>query len=97
MSSKKKKIIIIAVTFVLLVSVSWFSGLIPRQIAKIYGKSYVKNNFPEKQLEYVDIEWNKFYGDYIITFKGKDEKIYSSVIGPKFFPISMGQGVDGWE
>lgn len=88
-----------AVAFVLFVSVSvsWFSGLIPRQIAKIYGKSYVKNNFPEKQLEYVDIEWNKFYGDYIITFKDKDEKIYSSVIGPKFFPISMGQGVDGWE
>ena len=86
-----------AVAFVLLVSVSWFSGLIPRQIAKIYGKSYVKNNFPEKQLEYVDIEWNKFYGDYIITFKDNEGKIYSSVIGPKFFPISMGQGVDGWK
>ena len=86
-----------AVAFVLLVSVSWFSGLIPRQIAKIYGKNYVKNNFSEKQLEYVNIEWNKFYGDYIITFKDNEGKIYSSVIGPKFFPISMGQGVDGWE
>ena len=97
MSSKKKKIIIKAVAFVLFVSVSWFSGLVPRQIAKIYGKSYVNNNFPEMQLEYVDIEWNKFYGDYIITFNDNEGKIYSSVIGPKFFPISMGQGVDGWE
>ena len=41
MSSKKNKIIIIAVAFVLFVSVSWFSGLIPRQIAKIYGKKGV--------------------------------------------------------
>lgn len=94
---KSKRIIIISAVLITVIAVSWFSGLIPRQIAKIYGKNYVKNNFPEKQLEYVDIEWNKFYGDYIITFNGKDGKIYSSVIGPKFLPISMGQGVDGWE
>ena len=92
----KKKITIISI-LILTIAICWFSGFIPRQIAKICGKSYVKNNFPEKQLEYVDIEWNKFYGDYIITFKDNEGKIYSSVIGPKFFPISMGQGVDGWE
>ena len=94
---KSKRIIIISAVLITVIAVSWFSGLIPRQIAKIYGKNYVKNNFPEKQLEYVDIEWNKFYGDYIITFKDNEGKIYSSVIGPKFFPISMGQGVDGWK
>lgn len=93
----KRKIIIITTALTSMIAVSWFSGLIPRQIAKIYGKNYVKNNFPEKQLEYVDIEWNKFYSDYIITFKDNEGKIYSSVIGPKFLPISMGQGVDGWE
>ena len=94
---KSKRIIIISAVLITVIAVSWFSGLIPGQIAKIYGKNYVKNNFPEKQLEYVNIEWNKFYGDYIITFKDNEGKIYSSVIGPKFFPISMGQGVDGWE
>ena len=94
---KSKRIIIISAVLITVIAVSWFSGLIPRQIAKIYGKNYVKNNFPEKQLEYVNIEWNKFYGDYIITCKDNEGKIYSSVIGPKFFPISMGQGVDGWE
>ena len=94
---KSKRIIIISAVLITVIAVSWFSGLIPRQIAKIYGKNYVKNNFPEKQLEYVNIEWNKFYGDYIITFNDNEGKIYSSVIGPKFFPISMGQGVDGWE
>ena len=94
---KSKRIIIISAVLITVIAVSWFSGLIPRQIAKIYGKNYVKNNFPEKQLEYVNIEWNKFYGDYIITFKDNEGKIYSSVIGPKFFPISIGQGVDGWE
>ena len=94
---KSKRIIIISAVLITVIAVSWFSGLIPRQIAKIYGKNYVKNNVSEKQLEYVNIEWNKFYGDYIITFKDNEGKIYSSVIGPKFFPISMGQGVDGWE
>ena len=94
---RSKRIIIISAVLITVIAVSWFSGLIPRQIAKIYGKNYVKNNFPEKQLEYVDIEWNKFYSDYIITFKDNEGKIYSSVIGPKFLPISMGQGVDGWE
>ena len=62
---KSKRIIIISAVLITVIAVSWFSGLIPRQIAKKYGKNYVKNNFPEKQLEYVDIEWNKFYGDYI--------------------------------
>ena len=92
----KKKVIIVA-SVIVSVMLLWFSGLIPMQIAKIYGKSYVKNNFPEKSLEFSHIEWNKFYGDYIITFKDKNGKNYSSVIGPEFFPITMGQGIDGWE
>lgn len=92
---KKKVIIVLSVTVCVLLL--WFSGLIPKQIAKISAKSYVKNTFPEKQLEFSHIEWNKFYGDYIITFKDSDGKNYSSVIGPKFLPISMGQGIEGWE
>ena len=90
---KKKVVIIFIIVVILLIIVSWFSGIIPKQIAKIYGINYMKNNFPKMQLEYVSIEWNKYYGDYIITFKDQDNQNYSCVIGPKYFPVNIGQGI----
>ncbi|MBE6149791.1 MAG: hypothetical protein E7170_03620 [Firmicutes bacterium] len=89
----KRKIGIIISIIVLLIIVFWFSGIIPKQIGKIYGIKYMKHNFPEMQLEYINIEWNKYYGDYIITFKDKENQNYSCIIGPKYFPISIGQGL----
>jgi hypothetical protein len=89
----KKNLIIIGI-LVLVIIVLWFGGVIPKQIGKIYGIKYMKNNFPEMQFEYVNIEWNKYYGDYIITFKDKENGSYSCVIGPKYFPISIGQGLN---
>ena len=89
-----KSIVIIVFAVVLLVSVLWFGGIIPKQIAKVYVTNYMKNNFPEMQLEYVNIEWNKYYGDYIISFKDKENQNYACVIGPKYLPISLGQGMN---
>lgn len=89
----KKNLIIIGI-LVLVIIVLWFGGVIPKQIGKIYGIKYMKNNFPEMQFDYVNIEWNKYYGDYIITFKDKENGSYSCVIGPKYFPISIGQGLN---
>ena len=54
----------------------------------------MKNVFPEMQLEFVNIEWNKYFGDYTITFKDKEDKSYGCVIGPKYFPINIGQGLN---
>lgn len=89
----KKKVGIIVGIIVLLIIVIWFSGIIPKQIGKIYGIKYMKHNFPEMQLEYIDIEWNKYHEDYIMTFKDKENEKYSCVIGPKYLPISIGQGL----
>lgn len=89
--SKKIRIILI---IVLLIIVSlWISGVIPKQIAKIYGTQYLKNNFPKIHLEYENIEWSSAFGDYIIKFKDENNKQYSFVIGPKYFPINFGQGM----
>ena len=88
---KKKKLILLIIIIVLITL--WFSGIIPKQIGKIYGIIYMKSNFPKMELEYVGIEWNKYFGDYIITFKDKEEKSYGCVIGPKYFPINLGQGL----
>lgn len=53
----------------------------------------VKTNFPQMQLKYVNIEWSKYHGDYLIYFKDKDSENYSYVIGPKYFPVIIGQGL----
>lgn len=90
---KKKIIISILVVFILLIMLLWFSGVIPKQIAKIYAIDYMKKCFPKMQLEYVNIEWSKYHGDYIITFKDNNNQSYDCVIGPKYFPISIGQGI----
>ena len=90
----KKKIIIICSVIIILLIALWLSGIIPKQIGKIYGIKYMKENFPEMELEYKGIEWNKFYGDYIISFKDKENQSYSCVIGPKYLPITIGQGIN---
>ena len=91
---KKKNLIVIIVAIILLiVIILWTKGFIPKQIAKIYGSAYMKINFPKMGLEYVNIEWSKYHGDYIITFKDKENQNYGCVIGPKYFPVSLGQGI----
>lgn len=95
--SKKK--IIIAIIFIILIIVAslWVGGIIPKQIAKIFGNSYMNNHFPEMQLKYVDIQWSKYHDDYIITFKDKDNNTYGCTISPKYFPITFGQGLNAIE
>lgn len=90
----KKKVLIITSIIVVGIIALWIGGIIPKQIGKIYGTKYMKNNFPEMQFEYVNIEWNKYYGDYIITFKDNENQSYGCVISPKYFPINIGQGIN---
>ena len=89
----KKRFLRITGIIALAIIALWLGGIIPKQIGKIYVTKYMKHNFPEMQLEYINIEWNKYYGDYVITFKDKENKNYSCVIGPKYLPISIGQGL----
>ena len=91
--SKKKIFIVIIIVILIIVAGLWISGIIPKQIAKIYGNIYMNNNFPEMELKYDTIEWSKNYDDYIITFKDKDNNMHSCTIGPKYFPINLGQGL----
>ncbi|MBE5820500.1 MAG: hypothetical protein E7310_06805 [Clostridiales bacterium] len=90
---KKKVLIITSIIFIGIIAL-WIGGIIPKQIGKIYGTRYMEDNFPEMQLECVNIEWNKYYGNYIISFKDKDNQVYGCVISPKYLPISIGQGIN---
>ena len=72
----KKRIIIVTIIMVLVIIFGlWVSEIIPKQIARISATNYLKKNFPEKQYEYVDIEWSSSFGGYSIRFKDENDEI----------------------
>ncbi len=94
----KKRIIIVTIILILIVIlILWFSGIIPKQIARISATNYLEKNFPKIQLEYVDIEWSSSFGGYSIKFKDENNEIYSFIMNNKYFPITLGQGLFGFE
>lgn len=88
----KKYIILVIIIIVFLSFI-----IIPEQIAKVYGNVYMKIRFPKMSLQCTNVEWSKYHDDYIIYFKDKDSKTYSCTIGPKYFPIFLGQGLNSIE
>lgn len=97
MNKKKTSIIILAIFVLTIIFILWFSGIIPKKIAEIYSTYYLNKNFPKIELEFEKIEWSSSFGDYIITFKDKNNKQYGFIIGPKYFPINLGQGMFAFE
>ena len=94
----KKRIIIIAIILLLAVVLGlWISGIIPKQIARICATNYFKKNFPKMQLEYVNVEWSSSFGGYSITFRDENGQTYGFIMNNKYFPISLGQGLFGFE
>lgn len=85
---KNKKIIVMIFLLILFVII-----LFPEQIAMIYGNFYMKIHFPKMSLQCTNVEWSKYHDDYIITFNDKNSNIYSCTIGPKYFPVLLGQGL----
>lgn len=94
----RKRIIIITIVLILVVILGlWVSGIIPKQIARIFATNYLKTNFSKMQLEYVDIEWSSSFGGYSIRFKDENNEIYSFIMNNKYFPVTLGQGLFGFE
>lgn len=94
----KKRMIIITIILILSVILGlWISGIIPKQIARISATNYLKKNFPKIQLEYVNIEWSSTFGGYIITFKDENGETYGFIMNNRYFPVSLGQGLFGFE
>lgn len=85
---RKKYIILTIVIIIFLTCI-----IIPEQIAKVYGNFYMRIHFPKMSLQCTNVEWSKYHDDYIISFKDKDSNTYSCTIGPKYFPVLLGQGL----
>lgn len=93
----KKRIIILIVIILAVILGLWISGIIPKQIARISATYQFKKYYPKTQMKYENIEWASSFGSYIIQFKNEDNKLYGFCVGPKYFPINLGQGIDGFE
>ena len=89
---RKKAKRIIPLIILGVIAILWCSGAIPKQIARIAGTYYVRTHFPEMQLSCTGVKWAEAYGDYLISFKALDGSEYGCVIGPAYFPVSIGQG-----
>lgn len=44
-----------------------------------------------------DIEWSSNFGGYSIKFKDENNETYSFIMNNKYFPITLGQGLFGFE
>ena len=94
----KKRIMKITILVILIVILAlWISGIIPKQIARVFATNYLKKNFPKMQLEYVDIEWSSSFGGYSIRFKDQNDEIHGFLMNNKYFPTNIGQGLFGFE
>lgn len=90
---KNKIIKILIIVFILIILLMFLLGIFPKQIAKIYASNYMNENFPQMQLKYIGIEYSKTYGDYLISFRDNENQYYRCIISPKYFPVSLGQGL----
>ena len=89
---KIKKIIITIIIIVFFTCI-----IIPEQMAKISGNFYMKIRFPKMILKCTNVEWSQYHDAYILYFKDNDSKTYSCTIGPKYFPVLLGQGLNSIE
>lgn len=99
----KKKIVIFLVIIALFIIVLtvlvnlWVKGIIPMQIARLSATAYFNSRNEIWRLNIQNIEWASVFNDYLIYFRDKDNKRWGFTIGPRYFPVSLGQGLFGFE
>lgn len=100
--SKKKIVIFLAIIalFIIVLTVLvnlWVKGIIPMQIARLSATAYFNIKYPKAEMKFEDIEWASVFNDYLIYFRDKENKRWGFTIGPRYFPVSLGQGLFGFE
>lgn len=85
----KRNIIIVIFAVLILIAILWISGIIPRQIGKISAINYVQNNYPDRNLKFLRIDFSSAHGDYFAMFEDENEKIYGFQLLGKYLPINV--------
>lgn len=85
----KKKVLIVIYTIIVIVTILWLIGIIPKIIGVHTANKYVKENYKEMNLKYNYIEYSTAYGDYIVNFIDKENNVYNFRLNSKYFPTSV--------
>ena len=96
----KKKNWLIALVSIGIITGLWFGkfSIIPREIARISGEIYMDRHFSEMKLHCVGVDCADDSGNYTIVFRDPiDSTYYACLIGPKYFPFSIKEGLTAIE
>lgn len=85
----KRNIIIVIISVVILIAILWISGIIPRQIGKNSAINYVQKNYPDKNLNYLRMDFSSAHGDYFAMFEDENGKTYGFQLLGKYLPINI--------
>lgn len=82
----KKVWLILLFTIILILMLSqieWFK----ESVAKVSSSVYVKVKYQNQDLKFERIEYDSHFGDYFVTYKGKNGQLISLTMTPRYFPI----------
>lgn len=82
-----KKLLIVYI--IVLIITLWISGIIPRQIGKIVAIKYVRENYPDKDIDYLNIDYSPFHKSYFVSFKSSDGRVYNFELHSRYLPITI--------
>lgn len=80
----------LAIVYVIaLIIILWISGIIPKQIGKISAINYVKTNYPDKNLCFLNIDYSPIHNSYFVSFKDLDGRVYNFELHSRYFPTTI--------
>lgn len=84
---KFKRVIIVVVVIVTLL---WISGIIPKAIGEGVAKKYVSDIHSDADLTFEKLEFSSAHSDYFaVFFYPNGERILFQLIGGRFFPFAV--------
>lgn len=86
---KKFNWYLIGLSFVCIITLLWFSGLLPKQVAKIVADNYILNQENGHEYELESIEYSLTHDSYFVNFSlnGDKENGKTLNIPYKYFPF----------
>ena len=86
----KKKRILLSILFALVILlILWFSGLLPKQVAKLAANNYMSNQEDSEGYEFEKIEYSSAHDSYFVSYvlNNNEEDTRSLEIPDKYFPF----------
>lgn len=86
---KKRKGFVIIIVLLCTLLLLWFSGLLPKQVAKIIADNYMEKQENSSLYEFNHIEYSPFHDSYFVSYNLKEniEEKRSLEILYKYFPF----------